>query len=230
MDAAQVSLWHERRSELFRTKIPYPALAVINEAIPKLDYARAIAALNDYAQELPYKGFYLNRFLVHYNRTPVGQGQDRRSPEAPAACPAPFDVASEEERDQRLYDLIPENVREEYRTRFRDYGWEYGSRQWQILCIEAYKGESVEKFKVHPGWFTPAGQERHHAAQVTAEARLLELQTLVERLRLEILKRDEVIAAQHRNERDAICARLDIIEREEMRRAQARDTKGAGNG
>lgn len=222
MESAQMALWHKRRIELFRTQLPATALAEIEATLPKLDYARALDALNNYAEEKPYKGFFLTRFMLHYNRSPVGQGQDRRAQNAPAAFPAPFDIAREEEEDRRKYQAIPESVRAEFWQCFRDWGWERESRQWQILCNRAYAGENVEGYRVHPGWFTEAGRESRRSASVSAEARVLELQTLVERLRLEILARDEIIKAHHQDEGKALCARMDRIEREEIKRSQAR--------
>lgn len=184
MDTAERILWHERRETLFKTKIPVSALIVINEALPALDYAAACCALDNYAEERPYKGFYMHRFMVHYNRKSPVQ-RDRDGAPKGAALPAGFVTdAAQTAEDEQAYRNIPAAKLEEYRTRFRDWGWKEGTPYWRILCVDAFAGKDVERYRVAPSYFSAEGQRAVMQDMASLQRECLRLQSLVEKLRM----------------------------------------------
>lgn len=191
MDTAEMNRWHDRREALFPTKLPHSAISVINQQLPALEAERADRALVSYSKQKPYKGFYMLKYMVHYERAGDGRKPFSGTDGAQrAAAPATnMDEAHHAERREReAYGHLPPDFIAACRKKFADWGWPEGSRAWMLLCLEHYVGRDVEQYRVHP-WFGSKeydAAERRKAAAAAYQAN--QAQTLVERLRAEIVR------------------------------------------
>jgi hypothetical protein len=147
MTDAEMRTWHDPRESLFPTRLPYSAIANINAQLPKLEFQRASNALTTYSQEKPYRGFYMTRFNVHYERQPSA---GNAAPERRAPPPGNDGNPEADQRAEReLYAALPEAFATECKARYGDWGWGTASRAFRILCIDAYHRADVERYRVH---------------------------------------------------------------------------------
>jgi len=191
MDTPQMREWHTTREGLFPTKLPYSALTVINAQLPKLDYERAMKALTLYAEQKPYRGFYMLKYMVWYERA----GADERPLGTPGTAPKGAPPADEtdwedsqtaERREREAYEALPNDYREACKTRFADWGWPVGSRAWRLICLDAYVGRDVEKYRIGTNVFT---EDQDKAREFKERAEFMQRRgyiELCEALRVEI--------------------------------------------
>ena len=147
MTDGEMKTWHDQRESLFPTRIPYSAIASINQQLPKLEFQRASAALTAYSQEKPYRGFYMTRFNVHYERQPSAgkAAPERRAP--PPGNDGDYEADQRAEREQ--YAALPGDFIAECEILFANWGGGTASRAYRILCIDAYAKRDVERYRVH---------------------------------------------------------------------------------
>ena len=191
MDTPQMREWHTTREGLFPTKLPYSALTVINAQLPKLDYERAMKALTLYAEQKPYRGFYMLKFMVWYERASTDErplGTPGNSPKgSPPADETDWeDSQTAERREREAYEALPNDYREACKTRFADWGWPVGSRAWRLICLDAYVGRDVEKYRIGTNVFT---EDQDKAREFKERAEFMQRRgyiELCEALRVEI--------------------------------------------
>lgn len=161
MDQHAARRWHERRESLFPTKLPYSAVTAINAQLPKLDEQKAMDALESYSRQKPYRGFYMLKFMVHYERA----AKDERRPpfsgtesaQEGASAPSTNDMeddAHAERHERERYESLPNGFRTECETRYAEWGWPKGSRGWRLLCLDAFDGRDVERYRRQRNIFT----------------------------------------------------------------------------
>jgi len=159
MDETQMREWHTSREGLFPTKLPYTAVTAINSQLPQLEFKRAMRALTLYSQQKPYKGFYMLKYMVWYERA----GQDERplctpgnSPKgAPPADETDWEDSQTAERLEReAYEALPGDYREACKARYADWGWPVASRAWRLICLDAYVGRDVTIYRIGTNVFT----------------------------------------------------------------------------
>jgi hypothetical protein len=184
MDGTQFQLWQQRREQLFPVALPKAVQDEIRERVSRMDFDHAIHSLNMYREERPYRGFYIARFAFIYQTTRQTQDRDRR--QEPPALPA-SDIHQQAEHDRRAYQQLPETFLDDCRRRFAEWGWPEGSRQWQILCLDARAGIDVERYRCAPAFGTPSYDRAHRiAANAAARTRTDDLRT-IEALRAQVL-------------------------------------------
>jgi len=193
MDAHEIKRWHEQREALFPTKLPYSALTVINQQLPRLEAERASRALVSYSKAKPYRGFYMLKYMVHYER--VGDDETPFSTPGNAAKAAPpadpnddGGYMNAQRREREAYQALPNDFKERCAREYADWGWPLGSRGWMILCLDADVGRDVEPYRRHQNYFSKqADRERKaaEAAEVYERQRLLEV---IGNLRCEIMR------------------------------------------
>jgi len=146
MTDGEMKTWHDQRESLFPTRIPYSAIASINQQLPKLEFQRASAALTAYSQEKPYRGFYMTRFNVHYERQPSAgkAAPERRAP--PPGNDGDYEADQRAEREQ--YAALPGDFIAECEILFANWGWGTASRAYRILCIDAYAKRDVTRYRI----------------------------------------------------------------------------------
>lgn len=192
MDEHDMNRWHDRREALFPTKLPHSAISVINRQLPALDAERADRALVSYSKAKPYKGFYMLKYMVHYERVGDGEtpfsGTDGARRAAAPATNIQDDGHHAERREREAYGHLPQEFIAACRVRFADWNWPEGSRGWCMLCLEHYVGRDVEQYRIHPYFGSKQydREQRRKAAEAAYAAG--RAQTLVERLRAEIVR------------------------------------------
>jgi len=185
MDEHEMKRWHCRREDLFPTKLPYSAVSVINQQLPALDAERADRALVAYSEAKPYKGFYMLKYMVWYERVGDGRKPFSTTGTAPKGAPPSdrthgVDYADAERLEREAYARLPQSFIDECRRKYSEYGWPYASRGWRILCIEAYLGHDVEQYRVRP-MMGSAGWEREERLKRESDERTrLRLETAVQ--------------------------------------------------
>jgi hypothetical protein len=187
MDARQLELWHEKRLELFHTRLSHELTARISAVVAKLDYARALVALANYRNE-PYRGFYPDQFVKHYERTePQTTGQRGKAAEAapPARTTAPdgIDPTARAREMERFERLPPEFVRE-CETKYAELGYAPTGICWAIICLDAWDGRDVERYRQHVPYFSPLGAAQRARLAASRYSEQLTAQSEVERLRM----------------------------------------------
>ena len=180
MDAAQLKLWHDKREELFPTRLNGTLVAVINTKVSGFDYARALVALAEYRKE-PYRGFYVDRFCHHYERT--GQKRGNAAEAAPRAKePDGIDPDAKRREVERFERLPPEFV-SECKAKYGDLGYGTSGVCFAIVCNDAWDGRDVERYRQHLPYFSAASEaQRRRVADLEYSKRLTGL-TETERLR-----------------------------------------------
>jgi hypothetical protein len=183
--------WHKAREGLFPTKLPYTAVTAINSQLPQLEFQRAMRALTLYSQQKPYKGFYMLKYMVWYERA----GTDERPLGTPGTAPrgAPpaeetdwEDARTAERREREAYEALPNDYRDACRTRFAEWGWPEGSRAWRLICLDAYVGRDVEPYRIGTNVFT---RDANREAEMKERAEYMQRRgylELVSALRAEI--------------------------------------------
>lgn len=162
MTDGEMKAWHDQRESLFPTRIPYSAIASINQQLPKLEFQRASAALTAYSQEKPYRGFYMTRFHVHYERQPSAV-TDAPERAAPPGNDEGEDSHYAERREREAYAALPSDFIEACQRKYSDWGWPIGSRAWRLICLDAYVGRDVSRYKIGTNIFT---QDRNRAEEM----------------------------------------------------------------
>ena len=201
MDEHEMKTWHSRREDLFPTKLPYSALSTINRQLPALDAERADRALVAYSNAKPYRGFYMLRYMVWYER--VGDGERRppfsgtesalgRAP-APATNDGGDDSYDAERREREAYAALPPEYIRECETLLADWGWPIGSRGWRLMCLDRYIGRDIERYRIHPAFGSAEYDRDLERKRARAEYERLGLETAVARLRARLLQLGESI-------------------------------------
>jgi hypothetical protein len=161
MNEAEKRKWTDRREALFAVSLPSKVIAEISVQLDKLDFERAMAALVEYRKELPYRGFYMTRFNVHYMKAlnrDFNVVISKRSTEtdglAGAAAAQPGNVypdsGKEQEAERRAFAALPSDFVAECERQFADWGIKgVDARAWRILCIDAYAGRDVSRYRRH---------------------------------------------------------------------------------
>lgn len=189
MDERQMQTWHEKREALFAVNLPASALTVINKALPKLEHDIAIEALEVYAKRKPYKGFYMIKYLAIYER--VAQDHPRGGDRAPGSARPPaktlpdFSWRNDQQAEREAYHRLPDPFLAECREKYAAYGWKVGSREWMILCLEAYAGNDVERYRVHTTTLRDLDRGNDFKAKAEYMQRVGYLE-LIEKLRAEV--------------------------------------------
>lgn len=178
MDEHAIRRWHARREDLFPTKLPYSAVTNINAQLPKLEEGRSMKALEKYAAQKPYKGFYMLKYMVWYER--LGKDEHRppfsrtdSAPKGAAAAPTndEGDFIVSERREREAYEALPLDYREACKARYADWGWPEASRAWRIICLDAYVGRPVEQYRIGTNIFT---RDRDREADFKAKQEYME--------------------------------------------------------
>ena len=184
MDANQLKLWKAKREQLFPVALSASVLETIDARVKSFDFAHAIEVLSMYREERPYRGFYIARYSFLYHSTISRTAPDReRRFEAPSQ-----DIGQEAEADRRRYASLSDEFLEACRNKYANWGWAEGSRQWQILCIDAHEGKDVSCYQCFPAFGSP-GYDRAEriAAAAAARTRADDLST-IEALRAKVLQ------------------------------------------
>lgn len=187
MDSADMKRWHEKRETLFPTKLPYSAITTINAQLPKLDAERADRALVAYSEARPYRGFYMLKYMVWYER--VGDAE-RRPPfsgtdSAPerAAAPATNDDdgwdGDAERREREAYAALPDDFLAMCRQKLHDWGWPMNSRGWRIMCLDAYVGREIAQYRLHPMFGSAERDRLDEMKRREAERERLGLESII---------------------------------------------------
>lgn len=159
MDEHQMRNWHSRREALFPTKLPYSAITAINQQLPALEAERAERALVKYSEAKPYKGFYMLKYMVHYERVGDGETPFSTPGNAPRGAPPaePNDdggYIDAERREREAYQALPNDFRERCAREYAEWGWPLGSRGWMILCLDAFVGRDISGYQCGTNIFT----------------------------------------------------------------------------
>jgi len=189
MEPTDIRRWHERREALFPTKIPYTALSAINAQLPRLEIERAMRALDSYAQQRPYKGFYWLRYMVHYERAAADMGDARTLGTAPRGAPPAEETGDidAERAERERYESLPDAFRADCARRFAEWGWPAGSRAWRLLCIDAYDGREIERYRRATNIFTETDQRKQELAERAEYMQRRGFLELITQLRHEIV-------------------------------------------
>jgi hypothetical protein len=166
MDEPAIRRWHQRREALFPVKLPYSALTVINTQLPKLEEDTAMTALQLYSEAKPYRGFYMLKYMTHYERALTAERDPpfSRTDSAPkgAAAAATNDGGDDidaERREREAYEALPGDYREACKSRYAEWGWPVASRAFRLICLDAYVGRDVTRYRIGTNVFT-RDQER----------------------------------------------------------------------
>jgi len=158
MDEHAMKRWHEQREALFPTKLPYSALTVINAQLPRLEAERASRALVSYSKAKSYRGFYMLKYMVHYERVGDGETPFSTPGNAPKGAPPAEETddgwRDAERREREAYQALPDDFNEHCARAYADWGWPIGSRGWMILCLDAYVGRDISGYQCGTNIFT----------------------------------------------------------------------------
>lgn len=201
MDETEMKTFHSRREDLFPTKLPYSAITAINAQLRSLEAERADRALVAYSKAKPYRGFYLLKFMVWYER--AGDGERRppfsgtdtalRRGAAPATNDGGDDSYDAERREREAYAALPPEYVLECETLLADWGWPIGSRGWRIMCLDRYIGRDIERYRIHPAFGSAEYDRDLERKRARAEYERLGLETAVARLRARLAQLGESI-------------------------------------
>jgi hypothetical protein len=150
MNEQEARKWHDRREALFAVSLPSKTVAEIGLQLQRLDFERAMQALVTYRKEVPYKGFYMTRFHVHYNR--VASEETDRLANAAAALPANAvsDSVEDQKAERAAFSRLPAEFLSLCETLFADWGVrDRDARGWRILCIDHHAGRDVTPYRRH---------------------------------------------------------------------------------
>lgn len=192
MDEHEMRRWHQERESLFPTKLPYSALTVINAQLPRLEAERASRALVSYSKAKPYKGFYMLKYMVHYERvgddeTPFGTAGNAPKGALPPEPNDDGEYLDAERREREAYEALPDDYRERCKDVYADWGWPIGSRAWMLICLDAFVGRDVSGYKIGTNVFSKqAERDRKRAEERDAQERHGMLAT-IGGLRLQVL-------------------------------------------
>lgn len=187
MTNEEIARFHAKRVELFPVHLPQRVVDAITGQLAARHYERAIAALERYADEKPFRGFYLARFNHHYDLATPSLPR-RESGRSTAPLPAAVN-AGEDWRDseRKAFEAVPADYVAQCRVWFRDWPWPENSRAWRILVVDSYAGRDIDRFRclAHPSKRAENLEERFRAIWVERER--VGWHNLVARLRQEIV-------------------------------------------
>ena len=199
MTEAEKRKWTDRREALFAVSLPAKVVAQISVQLDKLTFERAMIALTEYRKELPYRGFYMTRFNVHYMRL-LNQAVDvvvnRRSTEtdglASAAAAQPGNATGDHRRDEQAereaYERLPSDFRVKCEEDFRDWGIRnVDARAWRILCLDAFAGYDVSRYR---RYVRPQQADDDRVARIHDVAKRAETILATENMRLRLELKD----------------------------------------
>jgi hypothetical protein len=161
MTESEKRKWTDRREALFAVSLPPKVVAEISVQLDKLAFERAMEALVEYRKELPYRGFYMARFNVHYMRSlnrDLGSIINKRTAEtdglAGAAAAQPGnaypDSGKEQQAERQAFAALPSDFVAQCERQFADWGIRgVDARAWRILCVDAYAGRDVSRYRRH---------------------------------------------------------------------------------
>jgi len=150
MNEQEARKWHDRREALFAVSLPSKTVVEITAQLERLEFERAMQALVTYRKELPYKGFYMVRFHVHYNR--LASEETDRLANAAAALPANAvsDSVEDQKAERAAFSRLPAEFVSLCETLFADWGVrDRDARGWRILCIDHHAGRDVTPYRRH---------------------------------------------------------------------------------
>lgn len=148
MNEQESRRWHDRREALFAVSLPSKTVAEIGLQLQRLDFERAMNALVSYRKELPYKGFYMVRFHVHYNRIAAAETDGLASAAAAQPANAVSDSVEDQKSERASFSRLPAEFVALCETLFSDWGVrERDARGWRILCIDHHAGMDVTPYR-----------------------------------------------------------------------------------
>lgn len=180
MTPDEISRFNTKRRHLMPVQLTVEIQARIDSHLTLFDAERADVALEIYAEEKPYRGFFLARFRAIYDSPETAAALRRRG--APAEN-APRMEGETIASIREAYDMLEPDFLQHCRRSFHDYGWREGTIPWMILCVDHSRGRRVSHYKVH----SPFGSDDHtrrmeRLAQIKADYDAAR-QTEIERLR-----------------------------------------------
>ena len=161
MTESEKRKWTDRREALFAVSLPPKVVAEISVQLDKLAFERAMDALVEYRKELPYRGFYMTRFNVHYMKSlnrDLGSIINKRTAEtdglASAAAAQPGNASSDhvddEKAERQAFAALPSDFLDKCKMMFADWGIHgVDARAWRILCIDYWNGRDVTRYRRH---------------------------------------------------------------------------------
>jgi len=150
MTPEQTKKWHDRREALFAVSLPSKTVVEITAQLERLDFERAMQALVTYRKELPYKGFYMVRFHVHYNKLASAETDGLASAAAAQPANAVSDSVEDQKAERAAFSRLPAEFVALCETLFADWGVrDHDARGWRILCIDHHAGRDVTPYRRH---------------------------------------------------------------------------------
>jgi hypothetical protein len=155
MTPDEIKKWHNAREATFAVSLPPRTVAEITVALEPLELKRALAALETYRHEKPYRGFYWLRFMVHYNKQRTAETDTPSLRLRGAALPEPndgpdIDYAGDQRREIEMFEALGAEFVALCETLFGDWGIrDTDARAWRILCIDHHAGRDVTPYRRH---------------------------------------------------------------------------------
>jgi len=148
MNEQEAKRWHDRREALFAVSLPSKTVVEITAQLERLDFERAMQALVTYRKELPYKGFYMVRFHVHYNKLASAETDGLASAAAAQPANAVSDSVEDQKAERAAFSRLPAEFLALCETLFADWGVrDRDARGWRILCIDHHAGRDVTPYR-----------------------------------------------------------------------------------
>jgi hypothetical protein len=180
MSPAEIEQFNAKRRTVMPVQLTLEVQARIDAHLTLFEADQADVALEIYAKEKPYRGFFLARFRAIYDSPETAAALRRRGAPAENACRVEGETV---ESIQEAYGLLEPDFIAHCRKAFADYGWRDGSIPWMILCVDHSRGRRVSHLKVNAAYGTNEHKRRQERLAQIKQDWDLARQSEIERLR-----------------------------------------------
>ena len=159
MNIVESANWHNKRNELFRKsngsiiQLDRETTTAIAEALPSMEFERAMRALAEYRERKPFRGFWWNDFLSAYERDETAASAKAAAARPPSDHDERLNMQAKFEQRQEVQDFnsLPVEFVADCRQTYANWGIPIDPthRGWRLLCIDAFAGRDVSAYRVH---------------------------------------------------------------------------------